>query len=476
MPLIGRKKEVAELERYYNQDNAVFIAVYGRRRIGKTFLVNEFFKNDFSFKVTGVSPAEYERKQLTHIQLANFNLALNHHSGKVFPAPSNWMEAFSQLTEYLETGKKKKRQVVFIDELPWMDTPYSGFLTAFEWFWNSWGSNCRNLMLIVCGSATSWIVNKIINSRGGLHNRLSGKIFLSPFDLKESEQFYESRGIIWDRYEQLQAYMVFGGVPYYLSLLHKEESLTQNIDRLFFSKDAILANEFENLFNALFDNSKDYIRTIEQLYKNKAGLTRNEIAQKLGVSSGGGLSKMIDNLDKCGFIEGISNGIKSKDKIYKLVDYYCLFYLNFVKNNDFHETHYWSKIANTPAHNSWCGFSFERICFSHLEQIKRCLGISGILTRTYAWRSHASKPAAQIDMLIDREDRVVDVCEMKFASAEYSITKAENEKLRNRIEAFRSESGTKKAIHLVMISPYGIHSNLYSGNVTNQVTMDALFE
>ena len=464
MPLIGRKKEVAELERYYNQDNAVFIAVYGRRRIGKTFLVNEFFKNDFSFKVTGVSPAEYERKQLTHIQLANF-----HHSGKVFPAPSNWMEAFSQLIEYLETGKKKKRQVVFIDELPWMDTPYSGFLTAFEWFWNSWGSNCRNLMLIVCGSATSWIVNKIIN-------RLSGKIFLSPFDLKESEQFYASRGIVWDRYEQLQAYMVFGGVPYYLSLLHKEESLTQNIDRLFFSKDAILANEFENLFNALFDNSKDYIRTIEQLYKNKAGLTRNEIAQKLGASSGGGLSEMIDNLDKCGFIEGISNGIKSKDKIYKLVDYYCLFYLNFVKNNDFYETHYWSKIANTPAHNSWCGFSFERICFSHLEQIKKSLGISGILTRTYAWRSHVSKPAAQIDMLIDREDRVVDVCEMKFASAEYSITKAENEKLRNRIEAFRSESGTKKAIHLVMISPYGIHSNLYSGNVTNQVTMDALFE
>ena len=224
------------------------------------------------------------------------------------------------------------------------------------------------------------------------------------------------------------------------------------------------------------NNSKDYIRTIEQLYKNKAGLTRNEIAQKLGASSGGGLSKMIDNLDKCGFIEGISNGIKSKDKIYKLVDYYCLFYLNFVKNNDFYETHYWSKIANTPAHNSWGGFSFERICFSHLEQIKKSLGISGILTRTYAWRSHASKPAAQIDMLIDREDRVVDVCEMKFASAEYSITKAENEKLRNRIEAFRSESGTKKAIHLVMISPYGIHRNLYSGNVTNQVTMDALFE
>ncbi len=476
MALIGRHDEMAELERYYNQDNAVFVAVYGRRRVGKTFLVNEFFMNNFDYKVTGVSPAEYERKQLTDMQLANFNLALNHYSGRIFPVPKDWMQAFRQLIEYLETGTEKRRQVVFFDELPWMDTPYSGFLTAFEWFWNSWGSTCRNLMLIVCGSATSWIVNNVINSKGGLHNRLSGKIFLSPFNLKEAEQFYESRGIVWDRYEQLQSYMIFGGVPYYLSLLHKEESLPQNVDRLFFSKNGGLAGEFNNLFNALFDNAKEYVRTIELLGRHKSGLTRNEIAAKLNSTSGGGFTKMIDNLEQCGFIAGISNGGRVNDKIYKIVDYYCLFYLKFVKNNDFSEDEYWSKTSNTPLHNSWCGLSFERICFSHLKQIKRALGISGILTKTYAWRSRVSDPAAQIDMLIDREDRVVDVCEMKFSSAEYAITKSEDMKLRNRIEAFRNESGTRKALHLVMISPYGILRNKHSGAVTNQVTMDALFE
>lgn len=476
MALIGRKDEMAELERYYNQDNAVFVAVYGRRRVGKTFLVNEFFKNKFDYKVTGISSAEYERKQLTDMQLSNFNLALNHYSGKIFPAPKDWMQAFRQLIEYLETGANKKRQVVFIDEIPWMDTPYSGFLTAFEWFWNSWGSTCRNLMLIVCGSATSWIVNNVINSKGGLHNRLSGKIFLSPFNLKEAELFYESRGIVWDRYEQIQSYMIFGGVPYYLSLLHKEESLSQNVDRLFFSKNGGLVNEFNNLFNALFDNAKEYIRTIELLDRHKSGLTRNEIAVKLNSTSGGGLTKMIDNLEQCGFIAGISNGGRVNDKIYKIIDFYCLFYLKFVKNNDFSEDEYWSKITNTPLHNSWCGFSFERVCFSHLKQIKKALGISGILTKTYAWRSRVSSPGAQIDMLIDREDRVVDVCEMKYSSVEYAITKSENMKLRNRIEAFRLESRTRKAIHLVMISPYGVLRNMYSGAVTNQVTLDALFE
>ena len=320
MALIGRKDEMAELERYYNQDNAVFVAVYGRRRVGKTFLVNEFFKNKFDYKVTGISSAEYERKQLTDMQLSNFNLALNHYSGKIFPAPKDWMQAFRQLIEYLETGANKKRQVVFIDEIPWMDTPYSGFLTAFEWFWNSWGSTCRNLMLIVCGSATSWIVNNVINSKGGLHNRLSGKIFLSPFNLKEAELFYESRGIVWDRYEQIQSYMIFGGVPYYLSLLHKEESLSQNVDRLFFSKNGGLVNEFNNLFNALFDNAKEYIRTIELLDRHKSGLTRNEIAVKLNSTSGGGLTKMIDNLEQCGFIAGISNGGRVNDKIYKIIE------------------------------------------------------------------------------------------------------------------------------------------------------------
>ncbi len=476
MAIIGRQKEQEELKRYYDMDSAVFIAVYGRRRVGKTFLVNEFFANNFDFKVTGVSPAEYERKQLTKIQLTNFNLALNRHSDRLFPMPKDWMQAFGQLIEYLEQGRRKRRQIVFIDELPWMDTPYSGFLTAFEWFWNSWGSSCRNLMLIVCGSATSWIVNKVINSKGGLHNRLSGKIFLSPFNLKESEQFYESRGIVLDRYEQLQAYMILGGVPYYLSLFHKEDSLAQNVDRLFFAKDAVLAGEFSNLFNALFSNAAEYIRVVEILDKHKSGLTRNEISMKLNSASGGTLTKIIDDLEQCGFISGISDGTRIKDRIYTISDYYCLFYLRFVKNNVFFEEEFWSKITNRPVHNTWCGLSFERVCFSHLAQIKKALGISGILTKTYAWRSRNSSPAAQIDMLIDRDDRVVDVCEMKYSTSEYTITKDESCKLRSRIESFREESGTKKAIHLVMITPYGIKRTVNSGGVTSQVTMDALFE
>jgi len=473
--IIGRTKEIARLDKCMREDVAQLVLVYGRRRVGKTFLINQYYGNSFSFKLTGA----YNKTKAD--QLNAFVYELNRKTHKKMGAPSSWVQAFEMLREYIETRDPEKKCVIFFDEMPWLDTHKSGFLSAFEFFWNDFGSAVDNLVFIVCGSATSWLVDNIEHNKGGLFNRQTCKLFLEPFSLSETEEYLTSKGIHWSRYDITECYMIMGGIPYYLSLLDKEMSYLQNIDYLFFRRKAELWDEFDHLYNTLFLKGENYISVVHELSRKKDGLTREEISGKTGLALNGALSKIIKNLVDSGFVR--TNhlfGRKKKETLYQLADYYSSFYFHYIWNNKGIDEHFWSNTLDLPARKTWAGKMFEQVCKDHVKQIKQKIGILGILSEESVWYIKAdknlNKPGAQVDMVIDRRDRVIDLCEMKFSIGEYSIDKDYDEKLRKRIETFRKETKTKKAVQIVFVTTYGVESNQYSSIVQKQVTMEDLFK
>ena len=468
--IIGRIEEIQRLTDYVNSGKAEFLVVYGRRRVGKTFLIKQFFKDKFTFYLSG---AENAGKQQ---QLFNFSAALNKSSGMEFPPVDSWQEAFVQLEKYLQRVKTRGRKVIFIDELPWLDNAKSGFLSAFEYFWNTYASSRKEIFLVVCGSATSWMMNKIIRNRGGLHNRVTRQIFLQPFTLSETEQFLKSKKIVMSRLQIAECYMMMGGVPYYLEQLEKQYSLAQNIDNLFFKKTGILRDEFSRIYSSLFKSPEKYMKIIEILAQKRKGLLREEIVKFSKIPDGGGLSAILKELELCGFIAINNNFSTAKNnRLYQLTDFYSLFYINFAKNRKISDTHFWTNTVNTPLQNSWAGFSFELLCQSHINQIRRKLGISGVSTCTSSWRSRKEDDGVQIDFIIDRNDHVINVCEIKFSRKEFEITKEYDKNLRNKVWTFAEETHTKKSIHITMLTTYGVKRNEYSGNIQNEVTLDDLF-
>ncbi len=454
------------------------VVVYGRRRVGKTYLVNQVFSQDgFAFKVTGL-----HKKRLT-VQLENFVLALRECSeDNSWTTPQSWMEAFGQLKDYLKKTKTGNRRVLFIDELPWMDTRGSHFLDAFEWFWNGWGNAQEDLMLIVCGSATNWIINKLFKHKGGLYNRANSKMFLRPFTLTETELYLQKQGIEMERYDIAQAYMIMGGIPYYLKQIEPGRTLADNIDNCFFKKNGKLWDEFDNLYETLFDQSEMYVRIVEALASKRMGLTREEIISLTRLSDNGMISKALKDLVKCGFIRSYQfYGRKSKTQTYQLADFYTLFYFRFIKDNYGQDEHFWTHMLDNPKKNEWLGYSFEQLIKEHIEQVKRALGIGSVLTQQSSWfiehRNLDDKnlSGAQIDLLIDRRDKAINVCEAKFYSGEFVIDKAYSLILRNKIAAFKSAVKTRKAIVPTMITTFGVKRNMYSGNVQQEVVLDDLF-
>jgi len=470
--LIGREKEIRRLNRALEEREAQLIIVYGRRRVGKTFLINEYFGGDFSFKFTG---AFGESKK---VQLKNFVLELNRQAMTKYDVPQDWSDAFALLRDYLESKDKEKKQVVFFDEMPWMDRQKSGFLPAFEWFWNSWGSSRENLVFIVCGSATSWMIDKLDNNKGGLFNRQTCRLYLEPFNLHDTELYLKSRDIYWSRYDITVCYMIMGGIPYYLKLLDRSLSLNENIDALFFEKRSELWDEFEHLYNTLFSNSDNYIRIVEALSKKRSGLTRNEISKASGVAANGVLSKMLTDLINSGFVR-INDifGRKKRDITYQLSDYYSLFYFRFIKDNYGKDEHLWSNSNDNPARRSWEGLTFEQICKDHIQQIKNKIGIAGVMTEISSWSKQGNdeEDGVQIDLLIDRRDRVINLCEIQFSGAQFEIKKEYDIKLKNKVEVFRETTKTNKTIQMTMITTYGIKKNMYSNYVGKEITLDDLF-
>lgn len=472
MKLIARKKETVELERLYNSSRSEFVIVYGRRRIGKTFLVNQVFQDRFTFAFVGA------RKQSTTVQLQRFARQLQEFSGSAYaPALNSWEEAFNELKALIKLRPKEERKIIFFDEMPWIDNPRSSFVEALEYFWNAWAAQRDDILFIACGSATSWMVNKLMRNQGGLHNRITAQIYLRPFCLGECEEFLHEQGCRWDRYTILQCYMTLGGVPFYLSLLNSRESLAQNIDRLFFQKNAAMREEFDELFNALFPQADKYIDVVKALATKREGMTRAEIITNTKLS-GGGLTKILENLERCDFIETYSKYKSAiRNTIYRISDPYTLFYFKFISKNNSKDEHFWTININTPTVRAWQGFSFEMVCMSHLPQMKKKLGIAGVGTNTCSWRQlGGEKDGTQIDLLIDRDDRIINVCEMKFSEKPYGITKEYANKLRMKMAIFGEATHTRKSLVLTMVTTYGVLPGIHSGIVMSEVLMDDLFD
>ena len=470
--MIGRKKELSELKKAYESKESQLVAIYGRRRIGKTYLVNEAFNRSFAFHHSGLKRGGLKE------QLKQFRMSLRQQGHWDCPTLNDWQEAFFELGNFL-SGLPKGRKVVFLDEMPWMDTFRSNFLTAFEGFWNGWAVFRTDILLVVCGSATTWILKKIVHSREGLHNRLSARIRLEPFTLHECRQYAESEGLGLDERQIAECYMALGGVAYYWSQLEKGMSAEQNINRLFFSKDEGLRGEFEELYSSLFRNPQPYEQIIRSLGKRRYGLTRDEILSDVGKGSGGDMTRYLEELEECGFIRSYHVvGAVKRGKLYQLIDNFSLFHMQFSGVHGSDDGNYWTAFVPEGTKHAWRGLAFERLCLSHVRQIKEALGISGVAVDVYAWRRKGKErgdAGVQIDLLLDRKDGIINLCEMKYSEGEYVLDHAELERMISRRETFRSACGIKKAIHLTLVTSNGLRHNKYSGNIQSELTLADLF-
>ena len=475
MSITGRILEQKILAARLATTEPELIAIYGRRRVGKTYLVRTFCKDVIIFEFTGIHEATMKT------QLENFSQALQlaAKSPVALAIPANWLQAFMMLDTYINTLPSDKPVVIFFDEFPWIETHKSSFLQAFDHWWNASASKTSHLKVIICGSAASWMIDKIINNRGGLHNRVTQTIRLLPFTLGETQRYLQSKNIILDQYSQLQLYMAMGGIPHYLRNINPGESTAQIIDRLCFAKDGPLKNEFNNLYKSLFAHSENHELVIRALAHKGKGLTRNEIIAECGFTSGGTTSRILQELEESGFITPyIPFQKNANESIYKLSDEYSLFYLKFIEHAKDTADGTWLRQYGTPAYTIWSGFAFESVCQKHVLQIRRKLGIEGVLTNISTWRHAPGKGAqgAQIDLLLDRQDRCINICEMKFSSGEFVIDKKYATELDTKANVFRIETGTKKTIFPTMITTYGTRKNEhYLGRIQAEVIMEDLF-
>jgi len=478
--VIGRKQETTELLELYNSGRAEFVAVYGRRRVGKTFLVDETLGCRITFRHAGLSPIDESGGQnLMKDQLRHFYHSLLSQGMKKSHLPTTWLEAFYMLEVHLQNLDNGSRQVVFIDELPWMDTARSGFLTALEAFWNGWACHRHNLMLVVCGSANSWMLDNLVNNHGGLYGRVTYEIKLMPFTLKECEAFFQSRSIRMSRYDIVQSYMMLGGIPFYLNYFKKGFSLAQNIDKLFYAPNAKLRDEYDRLFASVFSNPDEMKRIVSCLSTRHAGYTRQEILKKTGIDDSGSATKMLKALEASNFILKYQPFGKGKrEEHYKLTDSFCLFYLRWVEGHNSMTPDFWMLNQASPSVSSWRGIAFEEVCLSHIQQIKAGLGIAGVSSEQSAWavKGDDEKEGTQIDLLINRKDNVVNMCEMKFYGEEFTVTKAYERKLAHRQILLSEKVSRRTVIHPVLITTYGLTYNEYSGAFVHTLTIDDLFE
>jgi len=471
--LIGRDNEQKLLLSALDSDESKFIAVYGRRRVGKTYLIRQTFKKQFTFSHTGLYRGNLQE------QLFGFSASLRQFGLSDFSPPNNWLEAFELLKDLINTQNNNEKKIIFLDELSWMDTTRSDLMLALESFWNGWASARDDIVLIVCASATSWMLSKVIHNKGGLYNRLAFQLNLKPFSLKQCEEYLAKKGNTMNRHQILQCYMIMGGIPYYWGLIRNNLSFAQNIDYIFFSENAPLKNEFNYLFSSIFKHPDSYIKIIEALGTKKAGMDRNELLKATNSVNSGSFSTKLDELESCGFIRQYPEyGKKKRNTIYQLMDNFVLFYYQFMADKP-NDVNFWTHQINTPTYNTFCGLAFERVCLQHIGQIKNALGISAVLSNVCSWKCTRDVDkginGSQVDLLIDRKDQVINLCEMKFSGQQYSLSKSTDENLRHKLNDFINVTQTKSAIHLTLITPYGLANNSYSGNIQSVITEDDLF-
>jgi len=467
--ILGRVLEKNRLTDTLNSHRSELVAVYGRRRIGKTYLIREFFSERIIFSFTGLSDESKSK------QIKNFVLKLHEYTESKFknePLPTDWLEAFSLLKRYLKTIKEtKKKKVLFIDEFPWIDSQKSGFLSAFENFWNDYCTTRSDLIVVICGSAASYMVKKIIRNVKGLSKRITQTIKLMPFTLKETKEFLRYKGVKMEEYELLKLYMSIGGVAEYLEHVNAGESVVATIDRLCFQPSAYLENEYDEVFKSLFDEYSYHQRIMNVLADNrKEGVTRNELIQYLGISSGGKFSSSLEDLIQSGFIlkyEAFKNS--KKIILYRIYDEFCLFHLQFLQK---HKGSSWMSLFQQQSYITWCVYAFETICLKHIEALKKALKCDQITSFDYHWNNQH----AEIDLVIDRNDGVVTLCEIKFYNEVFSLDQQLLQQLRTKENEFRKTTKTKKSIYTCLISIFGIKPNEYSNAIlSNSLTMLDLF-
>lgn len=475
LPLIGRKKEQQVLNEALQSDQAELVSLIGRRRVGKTFLVQSVYEERIAFEMTGIQHAPRQE------QLQNFAIQLSKYTASPVPlsAPDNWLNAFFLLSEYLENRPSDQKPVVFLDELPWMATHRSGFLRGFGWFWNSWAVK-KNIVVVICGSAASWMIQRVVRDKGGLHNRITRRINLEALNLAETEQFLKVKSPNIDRYQILQIYMAMGGIPHYLKEVRAGRSAVQNIDNICFSSSGLLHDEFSLLYPALFDNPEEHLKVVRTLAANRQGLTRKGIVQKTKLSNGGGTTRVLEELVHSGFVTPYySFGKKKREMRYRLTDEYSLFYLKFIEKNRTEGEGTWKKLSQTQSWKSWSGYAFESIGLKHIRQLKRALEIGGVYSEASVLNHPGTDefPGFQIDLLIDRNDHVINLFEMKFYNQNFILTKAYAEELRLKIAAFKAATKTRKQVFLNVLTTFPLVQNAHTTGLVDQAfTMDVLFE
>jgi len=478
--IIGRKRELEIIDRLYRSDKSEFLAIYGRRRVGKSYLVDEAFRDELAFSVVGTfkkcddgEEPMYKKTQLRHFYRSLLDYGLD----DSYMEPDNWLDAFDLLKKLLsQSGDSRK--VVFIDELPWLAGPKSSELVEeLGYFWNSWAARQRNIFLIVCGSATSWMLDNIIRDYGGLHGRLTEKMYLSPFNLFESRQYYSSRGFHMSDYEIALSYMAIGGIPYYMDRFRPDRTLSQNINEFYF-RNASIDHEFRDVYTGLFQSADRYIDIVRSLGGRFYGMTRTELLEDTKLKGGGTFTRMLDNLQECGIVRSFSRyGKKRKETVYQLCDFFTLFYLNFVGQNGQRKD--WVYFQRSHEYENWSGRTFELLCSRHLEQIREALRIKSV-GRDYSWTGQC--PAGrnvQVDMVIPSPDERTDyLCEMKFSENRYYITEDYEKKLLDKLDAFRASKNHKPShsVLMVMVTSMGLGESGYSRIVNAEVTLSDLFK
>ena len=470
--MIGRKEEIRILQSLEKAPKSAFVTIYGRRRVGKTYLVRHVFGDKFTFYITGIANVGLSA------QLTNFHAGLIRYFSWMEDkkAPQSWFQAFQYLISALEANGEG-RKILFLDELPWLDYPNSNFIPALEHFWNSWASARKDVLLITCGSAASWMINNLINNHGGLHNRVTHHLPLEPFTLSECEAFFKQKSAGYNRYHIVQLYMALGGIPFYLEMINPSKSVTQNINDLCFTLRGMLRREYDNLYPSLFKNATRHQAIIEALAKKAKGLERPELLRQAKLSDGGTATNTLRELEESGFIRKYpAFGKKKRYTLYQLSDFYSFFYLRFIKNNSDLDKNFWISAIDSPEVRAWSGYAFEQVCLAHLDQIKQALGISGIQTRSSAWVGSHDGQKAQIDLVIDRRDQVINLCEMKFSMNVFKIDKAYAQNLRSKIEIFKLATKTKKAIFMTFITTFGVGEGQHGGGLAhNSLTLEHLF-
>jgi len=473
--MIGRIKEQEILSKVYESTKPELIAIIGRRRVGKTYLIRQFFKEELDFEMVGLKDGTKEQ------QLRNFAYSLKEAKKSTIldAVPQDWLEAFYQLKTHLETlGETDKKKVVFIDELPWIATNKSDFLTGFSFFWNSYASKA-NIVVIICGSATAWMIRKIIDNKGGLHNRVTRKIVLLPFSLSEMAVYFQAKNISFERYQLVQLYMTMGGIPHYLDQVEGGKSAIQNIEAICFHPQGMLRTEFNNLYSSLFTHPERYEIVVTALSSTWKGLNRSEIIKQTNVKDGGGLTNILQELEQSGFITSyVPFNKKKKDTLFRLTDNYSLFYLKFIQPLAKNQSNSWQTLSQTQSWKSWSSYAFENICLQHINEIKTKLGISGVHTNQFSFFAKATETqkGTQIDLLIDRQDNAINLCEVKFYNDEFVVSKSYAENLQQKKRTFQQLSKTKKQIFITLITTYGLKQNSHSlGLVDNVLEMNDLF-